>query len=134
MDEPRQKTLTVPQAAAATGLSEKAIRRRIERDSLPSVLGHDRRRRVPVLALREAGLIAPPGAPMGLVPRAGHPGGEAIPELLERLERLAAENGRLRALTDGRERRERELVEQLHVARARIAETETPRRWWQRGS
>jgi hypothetical protein len=25
-------------------------------------------------------------------------------------------------------------VEQLHVARARIAETETPRRWWQRGT
>jgi hypothetical protein len=23
-------------------------------------------------------------------------------------------------------------VEQLHVARARIAETETPRRWWRR--
>jgi hypothetical protein len=55
-----------------------------------------------------------------------------LPELLGRLEALAAENGRLRALSDGHERRERELVGQLQEAQARISELAAPRRWWQR--
>ncbi len=130
--EEHRKALTVREAAEQTGLTEKAIRRRIERGALPSLLGHDRRRRVPLAALREAGLIAPLGAQTGPMPRQGYPAGEALPELLGRLEALAAENGRLRALTDGHDRRERELVGQLQEAQARISELAAPRRWWQR--
>lgn len=49
-------TLTVRQAAQATGLTPKALRRRIERGSLPSTLVGDRRR-VAVADLLAAGLL-----------------------------------------------------------------------------
>lgn len=127
------RALTVRDAAILTGLTEKALRRRIERGVLPSVLGHDGRRRVPTSALRSAGLIPQDGAPTGPIPPAGAPSGEAFSELLGRLETLAAENGRLRALTDGHERRERELEAELHKARARVLELEarvSRRRWF----
>lgn len=118
------KTLTVPEAAQATGLTEKAIRRRIERGAILSTVGHDRRRRVLVSSLREAGLVGTVGETTGHVPQVGTPDGETISALLARYEEAVMEVGRLRALTDGHERRERELTEQLHQAAARITELE----------
>jgi hypothetical protein len=138
------KTLTVREAAEATGLTEKAVRRRVERGVLPSVLGHDGRRRVLISALRDAGLLGTDGerngAPMRHLPSGATPLGQGhFSELLSRLEVLAAENGRLRALTDGHERRERELEAALFEARARITEFEAikgaarnSRRWFRR--
>jgi excisionase family DNA binding protein len=51
-------TLTVKQAARATGLSPKALRRRIERGSLGSTLV-DGLRRIPMSDLLRAGLLVP---------------------------------------------------------------------------
>jgi hypothetical protein len=53
---PSSLTLTIDGAARATGLSKKALRRRIERGSLPSTLVNGLRR-VPVSALVNAGLL-----------------------------------------------------------------------------
>lgn len=81
-------------AAQATGLSPKAIRRRIERGTLPTVLV-DGRRRIPVDALRRAGLLvedAASGARRGRGPLPVD-----VDALLDRLERQAEEIGRLRA-------------------------------------
>lgn len=96
-------TLTIADAAAATGLSQKALRRRIERGTLPSARV-DGARRIPLHALLEQGLMTD-GAP------ARHPPAPAVPAptlsvgessddvivlLLDRLERVVAENERLR--------------------------------------
>jgi hypothetical protein len=56
-------------------------------------------------------------------------------ELLERLESLAAENGKLRALTEVAESTEQRLVDELVEVRARLQAAEqrlAPRRWWTR--
>lgn len=102
---PPPRTLTVPEAAEQLGITEKAVRRRIERGTLPSVLGHDGKRRIPVQAVDTQHASDPAGDPL-------------LGELVERLEHQASELGRLRALTDGSERRERELVDELHRERA----------------
>lgn len=125
-----ERTVTVAEAAQALGISEKAVRRRIERNVLPSVMGPDKRRRVPVSALGgdddTAAHVSP--RPAG-VPASST--GNA--DLLDRLERLAREAGAVRLIEEvaGRDR------EALLEARARIRELEQqlaarPRRWWQR--
>jgi excisionase family DNA binding protein len=127
-------TVTISEAAALTGLSKTAVRRRVERGSLPAVV-RDGVRRIPVSELERQGLLASPGPaalPSGdeepeAAPAPGHP---AWGELLDRLvaqERelaghrlLAAQAESLGAQVEG-ERRAREAAEAaLHEARARV--------------
>jgi excisionase family DNA binding protein len=128
-----ERTLTVDEAAQALGVTEKAVRRRIERGVLPSLLGPDRKRRIPASALGLDETSANgDGVPAGHVPRHA-PNGHAPPsaELLDRLERLARENGQLRQIERVSEQSERLLIE----ANARIRELEdrlVKRRWWRR--
>lgn len=110
-----ERTLTIDEAAEATGLTQKALRRRIERGQLRSLL-RDGRRHIPVAELHRVELIDPEGKPMRgsewhEAPRGTTPGKPASAELqldavrlLARLEELAAENGRLRALPEQVER------------------------------
>jgi hypothetical protein len=89
-------TIDIATAARATGLSVKAIRGRVERGSLPAELIAGRRR-IPIQALLEAGLLVDGSRPVR----------PAAPEdrLAEELKRLRAD---VRQLT--------ELVQEL-VAR-----------------
>lgn len=131
-----ERTLTVAEASEQTGLTEKALRRRIERGVLPSVLGPDRRRRIPAIAL---GLDGAAGAASRATPPTGAPAvSQKYPagaDVLERLERLARENGGLRQIEAVAGQDRQALIE----ARARILELEAQlnskparRRWWQR--
>jgi len=92
-------TIDIAGAARATGLSVKALRGRVERGSLPHVLV-DGRRRIPVQALLEAGLLVQSGTVAKLQPQ------------LE-LEHVLAELRALRALVE----RLSEQVAQLREGR-----------------
>ena len=84
-------TVDIAGAARATGLSVKAIRGRVERGSLPCELVGGRRR-IPVKALLEAGLLVTESREA--------PAQRAtidVDKLLRRLEQQAEEIGRLRA-------------------------------------
>jgi excisionase family DNA binding protein len=140
--------VTLAEAAELTGLTRKALQRRIDRGSLRSVLSGGRRR-IPVSELHRANLApaaadpdSPPEGLLGVATGEGRPAAPArvsaadleVRELLDRLERQAAELGELRVLTRGggpleaqveAERRGREAAEAaLHEARARIRELE----------
>jgi excisionase family DNA binding protein len=117
MSAPRKRTYTIAEAAAATGLSRKAVARRVERGSLRSVV-RGGRRLIPRSELTRAGLMPPEGdavdravsAP-GLPSPQGAPlpdplsplGDQALAallrELLERLEHQAGEIAQFRAIT-----------------------------------
>jgi excisionase family DNA binding protein len=117
MGVPRKRTYTISEAAELTGLTRKAITRRVERGSLRSVVRRGRRL-IPRSELERAGLIAPEAdapdriasAP-GLLSPQGPPvepplspfGDQALAsllrELLERLERQASELAQYRAIT-----------------------------------
>lgn len=86
-------TIDIAGAARATGLSVKALRGRVERGSLPATL-IDGRRRIPIAALLEAGLLVSDASQGRAVPP---PGGTAEPELVARLDAQAEEIARLRA-------------------------------------
>jgi hypothetical protein len=142
-----ERTLTLVEAAEATGLTPKALQRRIDRGRLRSVL-IDSRRRVPVSELLRTGLLTPDGSPSsthapgpwvkaGDPSRGSDPRGPAgdytisVQELLDRIERQAEEIGEMRALTREAEplraqveteRRAREALEQeYHRERAELA-------------
>jgi len=95
-------TLTIREAALATGLSQKAIRRRIERGTLRASL-QGGRVRIPAQELFERNLLVadPAEAPArAAAARAAARGGRprtAGSELLERLERQAERIGLLTA-------------------------------------
>jgi hypothetical protein len=75
---------------------------------------------------------APP-RPVGNAPSAAPQ--LAIGELLARLETLAAENGKLRALTEVAESTEKRLADELVEVRTRLQAAEqrlARRRWWRR--
>jgi excisionase family DNA binding protein len=134
--------LSVAEAAQALGTSEKAVRRRIERKVLPSLLV-DGKRRIPASAIGASSVTEDPHPddPPGLVRRTvttGATPGVVPIELLDRLERLARENGQLRQI----EQYAGQTQEQLLEARARIRELEAQladaggprrRRWFGRG-
>src|SRR5690349_6829010 len=84
-------TVDITGAARATGLSVKAIRGRVERGTLPHELIGGRRR-IPVKALLEAGLLV-----TNRSERAQRPVTIDADALLRRLEEQAEEIGRLRA-------------------------------------
>lgn len=140
-----ERTLTLAEAAAACGTTAKALQRRIDRNSLQSVLVNGRRM-IPVTELVRAGLLNPggsPGQPPAGAPRGATgdaPEGETrvvgvdARELLDRLLAQERELGELRALTreaeslrvraEG-ERVARETLEgELHEARAKVMELE----------
>ena len=84
-------TVDIAGAARATGLSVKAIRGRVERGSLPcEIVGG--RRRIPISALLEAGLLVSEPAPRKAE--------IDVDALLRRLEEQAREIGRLQAELD----------------------------------
>lgn len=124
-----EHTLSLAEAAEATGLTRKALQRRIDRGSLRSVLSGGLRR-IPVDELQRAGLL---GAATGVGPAPA----PALGDLLDRLERQAEELGALRALVaqagvlEGRleaERRARQGAEAaLAALRARVDELEVER-------
>jgi len=124
-------TITIAEAAHETGLSSKAIARRIERGTLQAVL-RDGKRRLPITELEKL----PRGTTETTTEGQGNHG--AAPDLghlVARLETLAAENMRLRLLTEQTEGTEQALKDELHQARARITELEaatTRRRWFRR--
>ena len=88
-------TVDIANAARATGLSVKAIRGRVERGSLPHVLV-DGRRRIPVRALLEAGLLVQGGsAQTARRPVPADPVLEELRALRAEVRRLADEVARL---------------------------------------
>ena len=86
-------TVDIAGAARATGLSVKAIRGRVERGSLPHELVGGRRR-IPIRALLEAGLlVSDPGARTAVQ---ADPVAEEIRSLRQEVRRLADEVAALR--------------------------------------
>lgn len=106
-----KRTYTIAEAAEATGLSRKAIARRLERGSLRSLVRNGRRL-VPRSELVRAGLLPEEGAapepvasPQSPVAGAGEPSSPDVMlaalmrELLDRLERQGNEIASYRAIT-----------------------------------
>lgn len=134
------RTYTISEAAELTGVSRKAIARRVERGSLRSVVRNGRRR-IPRSELVRAGLLeegrqrAPRGGPES--PPLPHPGpggelaeverpGEMLSalfrEVLDRFERQSQEIAQYRALTVQAE--SLRLTNELAELRVRLAELE----------
>jgi hypothetical protein len=125
--------LPIAEAAVYGGCSVKALRRRIERETVVSERRENGRRYVLISSLSPRG-HAPP-RPAGNAPAAAPQ--LAIGELLIRLESLAAENGKLRALTEVAESTEQRLANELAETRARLQAVEQRvgrRRWWRRNT
>lgn len=57
-----QRTMTIAEAADASGTSIDAIRSRVDRGTLPAVRGRDGKRRIPAAELYKAGLLDPLGS------------------------------------------------------------------------
>ena len=131
-----KRTYTIAEAADLSGISRKALARRIERGSLRSVVRNGRRL-IPRSELIRAGLLDDEGQERGsgvdiagLPAPAAAPGDDAetalaslVRDLMERLERQANELAQFRALTVQAEslRADRELTD----LRARLASLES---------
>jgi len=139
-------TFTFAEAAEVTGLTKKALRNRVYRGQLQSVL-REGVRRIPRSELEREDLLgegeAPGATETAEVPLETDREPDVVSELLERLERQAAELGELRLLTREAESLQADrgrLEGALHEARAKVTELEAklaeaeppPRRWWQR--
>ena len=142
------KTVTVSEAAELTGLSRKALARRIERGSIRCVV-RDGRRRIPVAELVRVGLLEDEEHaqddefdPRFLLPGSSRPHarsdsglpvpyeasqtlGAVVRELFDRFERQAAEIANFRALTMHAE--SLRVTSEIADLRARIAQLETGR-------
>jgi Helix-turn-helix domain len=139
------RTYSITEAADITGLSRKAIARRVERGSLRSLVRNGRRR-IPRSELTRAGLLpesdpeAPEFDPASLLLPRSVPGEEVdVPaqvrweqtvtalfrELLDRFERQSAEVAQFRALTVQAE--SLRLTNELADLRLKIAELERER-------
>jgi len=137
------ESYTFAQAEQLTGTTRKALRNRVYRGQLESVL-RGGVRRIPRSELERVGLLGgddETGEVPGM-PREPSRETPMMDELLTRLERQAGELGELRVLTREADslRSERErLLGELHETRAqvteleaRLAEVQRPRRWWRR--
>jgi excisionase family DNA binding protein len=134
------RTYTITEAAELTGMSRKAVARRVERGSLRSVVRNGRRR-IPRSELVRAGLLGEGGDH----PRAGDPSAPLLPrpasggelaetgttedmlaglvrEVLDRFERQSQEIAQYRALTVQAE--SLRLTNELADLRVRLAELE----------
>lgn len=134
------ETLTLKEIEERYAISRKGIARRVERGSVRSLLDGQGRRVVPKSELDRVGL-QPRNGPDGEGAAPGDPAGhlDLVP-VLDRLERLVADNARLRLLTEQAESLQeseraarlrleaevKELRERLLVAERRR------RRWWRR--
>jgi excisionase family DNA binding protein len=137
------RTYTISEAAELTGLSRKAISRRIERGSLRSLVRNGRRR-IPRSELVRAGLLledaegAPELDPRALLLPRPAPAADLeetgraeellvalVRELLDRVERQASEVAQMRALTVQAE--SLRLTNELTDLRVRMAELERER-------
>ncbi len=137
------ESYTFAQAEQLTGTSRKALRNRVYRGQLESVL-RGGVRRIPRSELERAGLLNGDGetGEVGEVAREASHETPMMGELLDRLEAQAAKLGELRALTReadslraDRERLEASLYEshaKVTELEARLAEAQRPRRWWHR--
>lgn len=145
--------LTIAEASNLTGLTRKALRRRIERGVINSTLDRRGLRRIPRGELERLDLVPTTTVPMGQGhPEVAQPAPAApmtaaidLSPLLARLEALIAENATLRQLeartgslerevTAEREARER-AENALFETRARLQELQaarSARRWWRR--
>jgi hypothetical protein len=137
------RTYTVSEAADLTGLSRKALARRIERGSLRCVV-RDGRRRIPLAELVRAGLVEDEEHadeefdPRFLLPGEARPRAElpipydasqtlaaVVRELFDRFERQAAELASFRALTVQAE--SLRVTSEIADLRARLDQLETQR-------
>jgi len=122
------RTLSIAETAEATGLSMNAIARRIERETLQSVL-RDGQRRIPSSELIRAGLIGIDGTPGG-EGNGDAPGvdvdrgipGETSVGLLDRLERQAETIGQMRALQQQGESLTAQQLARTEELEAEVAE------------
>jgi excisionase family DNA binding protein len=140
------RTYTISEAAELTGLSRKALARRVERGSLRYVV-RDGRRRIPIAELVRVGLLeddvsadddefdprlllsghARPRAELPVrYDDAGQTLAAVLRELFDRFERQATELANLRALTVHAE--SLRTTSEIADLRARIADLETHRR------
>ncbi len=123
--------LPIAEAAVYSGCSVKALRRRVERGTVVSERRENGRRYVLISSLppREHAPPRPAGNTPAIPPQ------QAVGELLARLESLAVENGKLRALTEVAESTEKRLADELVEVRTRLQAAEqrlARRRWWRR--
>jgi hypothetical protein len=129
----RKRTYSIPEVAALTGLTVDAVRGRLKRGSLASIV-KDGRRRIPHAELARAGLLPPQpensaadvqagvSLPEPLSPASSGAGAALVAELLDRLERQSVELAHYRALeaASGNAR----LLQELAHLRARVAALE----------
>lgn len=140
------RTLTIRQASEESGLSAKAIARRVERGTLQAVL-RDGVRRIPRSELVDAGLVGVEGGGetvggLGAIQPQGTTEGVVLVDLLDRLERQASELGEMRALqkanavvTEQDRDRAGQLEAENHELRAKMSVLEQQaagRRWFRR--
>jgi len=137
-------TMTLAEASRELQVSRKSLARRAERGTIRTLLDPSTgRRKIPIAELERV-FGWQPDSPSE--PRSGPLEGKGNPAtpldiapLLKRLEELAAENGKLRLLSEraesleGSEREVRiQLEAELLAAKQRIAELENKSSWWRR--
>lgn len=115
--------LTIPETAERLGITVKAVEKRIERGTIQS-LRRDGRRVVPGAEVRR---VVDQGKTQSAqaFPREGTTfPGEDLAGFLQRLETLAAENGRFRALQEVGESERQRLEQELFKTRAELRQLE----------
>lgn len=91
------RSFTISEAAEATGLTQKALRARIEQGHVRAVLREGTPPRIPESELRRAGLLPDPQDPLPVNGSVPDGGSEIVRELVAVIERQAAELAALRA-------------------------------------
>jgi hypothetical protein len=128
------QTVTIAEAAQHSGMTAKAIARRVERGTLQAII-KDGKRRLPVSELEKLPRGTTETAPAG----EGNNGAAPVDlsPLIARIETLAAENMQLRVLQEQNGTVEEQLRRELVESRGRITELEAlattgRRRWFSR--
>lgn len=93
----RVHAFSISEAAEATGLTQKALRARIEQGHVRAVLRDGMPLRIPESELRRAGLLPERSGPEGANGPPEERGSETVRELVAVIERQAAELAMLRA-------------------------------------
>jgi hypothetical protein len=91
----RVRSFTIAEAAEATGLTQKALRARIEEGRVRAVLRDDMPPRIPESELRRTGLLPEPAPDLDAA--SGEGSTDVVRELVAVIERQAAELAELRA-------------------------------------